>query len=65
MGLGALRLYKEPPVHPRSAGKPAPGLRDLLQRLEIRAALFYVFILGGRRKPTLLTALRWVKEERK
>ena len=47
MGFAALRLYREPPYDLRSVGKPASGLKDLLQRRDIRAALFYVFILGG------------------
>lgn len=48
MGFTALYLYKEPPFSEgRTEAGPAIGLKELIKRRDIRAVLFYVFILGG------------------
>ncbi len=48
MGFAALHLYKEPPLsHLRSEEGAALGVKALIQRRDIQAVLFYVFILGG------------------
>lgn len=48
MGFVALHLYKEPPFSDlKAAAGPAIGLKGFIKRKDIRALLFYVFILGG------------------
>ena len=48
MGFAALHFYKEPPFSNLGAeGGPTIGLKDLIKRRDIRAVLFYIFILGG------------------